>query len=131
MGAQGFKIITSNVKDLLQDGQESPGVELTSFCSLSNLQDFKLDPPRVQATKTQAALVVISSVLRVEDGQPVSFMVDSVQLVRPEEVETVKAALKRLLFLTTLAGHMASRKRTASAALTHEDSLAKGWKCPA
>ena len=100
------------------------------FCTLENLQDFKLDPPRTQAKKDQAALVLISSVLQASSaGQPASFMVDSVQLLQPSEVGTVKSCLKRMLFLTTLAGHMASRKRDAPASLTHEESPAKASKC--
>ena len=120
----GFKIITSNVKDLLDDSPESPGVQLTSYCSLSNLQDFKMDPPRSRANQKQAALIVISAVLR-----PNSFMVDSVQLLQPEEVETVKSCLKRVLPLTTLARHMTSRGSTAPASLTDEESPAKASKC--
>ena len=123
-GDGGFKIITSNVKDLLDDSPESPGVQLTSYCSLSNLQDFKMDPPRSRANQKQAALIVISAVLR-----PNSFMVDSVQLLQPEEVETVKSCLKRMLYHSILAGHMTSRKRTASASWTTEESPAKGSKC--
>ena len=120
------------MNDLLHDGPESSDVQLTSFCSLENLQDFKLDPPRTQAKKKQAALVLISSVLQINSaGQPVSFMVDSVQLLQPSEVDTVKSCLKRMLYLTTLAGHMTSRKRTAPASLTHEESPAKASKCRA
>ena len=63
-GAGGYKITTSHVKDLLHDGPEASDVQLTSFCSLENLQDFKLDPPRTQAKKKQAALALISSVLQ-------------------------------------------------------------------
>ena len=55
-------------------------------------------------------------------------MVDSVQLLQQSEVEVVKVALKRLLFLTVLAGHMASRKRT-SPFPTNEESPAKASKC--
>ena len=131
-GAGGYKITTSHVKDLLDDDPEASGVQLTSFCSLENLQDFKLDPPRTQATKKQAALVLISSVLQASSaGQPSSFMIDSVQLLQPSEVDAVKSCLKRMLYLTTLAGHMASRKRTAPASLTHEESPAKASKCRA
>ena len=131
-GAGGYKITTSHVKDLLDDDPEASGVQLTSFCSLENLQDFKLDPPRTQATKKQAALVLISSVLQANSaGQPSSFMIDSVQLLQPSEVDAVKSCLKRMLYLTTLAGHMASRKRTAPASLTHEESPAKASKCRA
>ena len=47
------------------------------------------------------------------------------------EVDAVKSCLKRMLYLTTLAGHMASRKRTAPASLTHEESPARASKCRA
>ena len=75
----------------------------------------KLDPPRTQTSKKQAALVLISSILQESSaGQPASFMVDSVQLLQQTEVDAVKVCLKRMLFLNTLAGHMSSRKRAAS-----------------
>jgi hypothetical protein len=130
VGEGGFKIITDNVKDLLQDSPDAPPVQLSSFCGLNNLQDFKLDPPRTSANKKQAAIVLISSVQRVNSaGQPDSFMVDSVQLLQPAEVDAVKDCLKRLLFLTSLAGHMASRKRSASMPATFEESPSKAAKC--
>ena len=37
----GFKIITSNVKDLLDDSPESPGVQLTSFAPLTTYKTSK------------------------------------------------------------------------------------------
>ena len=61
-------------------------------------------------------------------GQPVSCMVDSMQLLQPSEVDTMKSCLKRMICLTTLAGLMASRKRTAPASWTEEQSGAKGSK---
>jgi hypothetical protein len=129
-GGGGYKIVTNNVKDLLHDSPDAPSVQLTSFCLLANLQDFKLDPPRSHANKKQAALVLISAVLQVAGaGQPGSFMVDSVQLLQPAEVDAVKDCLKRLLFLTSLAGHMASRKRNASMSSTIEESPTKASKC--
>ena len=91
--------------------------------------DFKLDPPRTKSRK-QADLVLISSVLQTTTAaQPVSFMVDSVQLWRQEEVERVKSCMLRMFNLTTLAGHMAPRKRTAPASFTKEESPAKGARC--
>ena len=56
-------------------------------------------------------------------------MVDSVQLLQQTEVDAVKGCLKRMLFLTTLAGHMSSRKRSASEPTTNEESPAKAAKC--
>ena len=94
-GTGGYKITTNNVKDLLHDANDARGVQLTSFCTLENLQDFKLDPPRTQASKKQAALVLISSILQESSaGQPASFMVDSVQLLQQTEVDAVKGCLK-------------------------------------
>ena len=61
-GGGGYTIMTRGVKDLLQDGPHSSDVELVSFCSLENLQHFRLDPPRLRVDKKQAALVLISSV---------------------------------------------------------------------
>ena len=58
-------------------------------------------------------------------------MVDSVQLLQQTEVDAMKVCLKRMLFLTTLAGHMSSRKRAASEHKTKEDSPAKATKCRA
>ena len=62
-GNGGYKITTSKAKDLLHDSPDARDVQLTSFCTLENLQDFKLNPPRTQAVKKQAALVLISAVL--------------------------------------------------------------------
>ena len=129
-GNGGYTMTTNNVKDLLHDANDARGVQLTSFCTLENLQDFKLDPPRTQASKKQAALVLISSVLQPSSaGQPASFMVDSVQLLQQTEVDAMKVCLKRMLFLTTLAGHMSSRKRAASEPTTNKESPAKAAKC--
>ena len=84
-GDKGFMITTNNVKDLLHDGIDVPGVQLTSFCNLDNLVDFKLDPPRTKSRK-QAALVLVSSVLQsTSAAQPASFTVDSVQLLQQEK----------------------------------------------
>ena len=51
-GAGGYKITTIHVKDILHDGPESSDAQLPSFCSLENLQDFKLDPPRTRRRRS-------------------------------------------------------------------------------
>ena len=131
-GAGGLKLITKNVKDLLNDAEDAKCVQLTSFCTKENLQDFKMDPPRTHTIKKQAAIVVISSILAEASAeQPASFMVDSVQLLQPTEVNEVKICLKRMLFLTTFAGHMSSRKREAVGPPTQEESPTKAGRCRA
>ena len=72
-GADGYKVVTNGMKDVLSDAPDSQDVQLTSFCSLDNLQDFKLNPPRTLSGKTQAALVLISGVLQTGSAeQPAS-----------------------------------------------------------
>ena len=131
-GNGGYKITTSNVKDLLKDANDARGVQLVSYCTLENLQDFKLDPPRTQTSKKQAALVLISSVLQESSAeQPASFIMDSAQLLHQTEVNEVKVCLKRLLYLTVLAGHMSSKKRSASEPTNDKESPTKAAKCRA
>eukprot|EP00959_Pyramimonas_sp_CCMP1952_P391258 8199379-Pyramimonas_sp.AAC.1 len=90
-GAGGYNITANNVRDLLHDASDAGGVQLTSLCTLENLQDFKRDPPRTQASKKQAALVLISSILQASSaGQIASFTVDSVQLLQQTEVDAVR-----------------------------------------
>ena len=133
-GDGGLQTPTCHAKDVLHDGPDSLDAPLTLFCRLDSQKDFMLDPRVTQGNKRQAALVLISSVLqRTNAGHRVSFMGDSVHLVNELDVATVKSCLKRVLCLTTLAGHMSSRKRTAPAPapLAHEESPAKAAKCPA
>ena len=58
-------------------------------------------------------------------------MVDSVHLLQQTDVDAVMGCLKRMLFLTALAGHMSYRKRAASQPATNEESSGKAAKCRA
>ena len=64
VGDGGFKLTTRGVKDPFQSCVAQPAENLhytlTAFCTLDNLQDFKLDPPR--GSKSQHALVIISDI---------------------------------------------------------------------
>ena len=51
------------------------------------------------------------------------------QLLQQTGVDAVKSCLERMFFLTTLAGHISSRKRPASEPTTNEESPAKAAKC--
>ena len=59
IGAEGHKLVNDTVRDLTEESEQL--YELTSYCSLDNLQDFKLDPPKKK--KQQAAMVVLCDVL--------------------------------------------------------------------
>ena len=95
LDGQGYKLITEGVKDVL--APDSPTTyTLTAFCTLSNLQDFKLDPPR--GTKTTTAFVVITDILPGAGGdEPVNFIVDSILLVPRDVVPEVVATMKNAL----------------------------------
>ena len=109
LDGQGYKLITKGVKDVL--APDSPTTyTLTAFCTLSNLQDFKLDPPR--GTKTTTAFVVISDILPGAGGdEPMNFIVDSILQVPRDDVPKVAAAMKKMLYYTASAMQTNTRKR--------------------
>ena len=115
--ADGFKIVTDNVVDLLHtDSAEEAGapqkLQIISFAQVDNLVDFKLDPPK--RGKDQAALITVTDMFDADtDGaeRPVKgFLADDVQLLTTEEANTLKAFFRKLLYFTTLDGQI-SRKR--------------------
>ena len=118
------------MKDMLDDSPTAATVTLTSFCSIKNIQDFKLDPPRTE--KAQTALVLISAVLQAPSSDtPAEFLVDSVQLLREHEVATVKSSLKRMQYWTTLGKLASNRKQLAPERCAQDESPAKAARCRA
>ena len=113
-GAGGHKLVTDNVVDCLHtDGavaQEK--YQLTSFCTLDNVTDFKLDPPK--NAKVQAALISVTGVLDPDTDsaeQPVkSLLVDDVRFLTLEEADALEPMLVKMLYFAALAGQV-SRKR--------------------
>ena len=124
LGVDGFKL-TTTVKDVLAP-TISAKFTLTAFCTLANLQDFKLDPPR--GTQKQTALVVISNVLSSgRADEPVNFIVDSIMLLPRDDVTKIAASMKKLLYYTAAATQLNTRKRAR--AWDETFSPAKALKC--
>jgi hypothetical protein len=124
LGVDGFKL-TTTVKDVLAP-RISAKFTLTAFCTLANLQDFKLDPPR--GTHKQTALVVISNVRSSgRADEPVNFIVDSIMLLPRDDVTKIAASMKKLLYYTAAATQLNTRKRTR--AWDETFSPAKALKC--
>ena len=121
VGADGYKLTTSNVKDLLVDSVAT--YTLTAFCTLDNLQDFKLDPPR--SMKSQAALIVISDII---PKASLTFIVDSVMLISRDEVKAAISSMKKLLYFTSAATQINTRKRQQQQ-WSDTYSPAKALKC--
>ena len=109
LGNAGYKLVTKDVKDVLAP-DNSRTYTITAFCTLSNLQDFKLDPPRGQ--KTTTALVVIADVLPDAGAHDsVNFIVDCIMLLPRDDVPKVVASMKKLLYYTAAATQTSTHKR--------------------
>ena len=74
---------------------------LSAICTLSNLPQYRLDPPR---GGSQAALVIVTA--KTDD----SFVIESVQLLSADEAAEVKQSLLKLLHLA-MHIHVRDRKR--------------------
>ena len=92
----GFKVVTRDIEDMLGDdltdspSTTTPKFVLSSTCTLENLTNYKLDPPR---GGTQAALVTITG--KIDDV----FVVDQVQLLTADEAAKAKQSLSQQLQL--------------------------------
>ena len=102
----GFKLITPDVEDLLSPLDPTGRADqmkhtLSAICTLSNLPQYKLDPPR---GGNQDALVIVTA--KTED----SFVIESVQFLNSDEAAQVKQSLLKLLQLA-IHIHIRDRKR--------------------
>ena len=99
----GFKLITPDVEDLLstEDAGQMKHT-LSAICTLENLTQYKLDPPR---GGTQHALVIVTA------KTDASFVVESVQLLSAEEAAQAKQSLLKVLHMA-MRIHGRDRKRT-------------------
>jgi hypothetical protein len=86
---QGFKLTTTDVEDVLGDTEKK--FTLTAVCTLDNLPQYRLDPPR---RGVQYALITVTSMM--QD----TFIVDQVQLLSEEEGNAATVSLKQLMLLT-------------------------------
>ena len=130
----GHKLVTPNVVDLLHtDNAEQPGpqqkYEITTFCTLDNVTDYKLDPPKQAAFKQQAALISVTGVVTADTDsteRPIKgFIADDVQLLNPEQAESLKTMLKKWMYFAALGGQM-SRKRESEPWTTEENPAQTG-----
>ena len=113
IGSEGFKLITKGVSDVLTSSaaQPAPGVyTLTAFCTVDNLQDFKLDPPR--GSKSQYALIVVSDIVPGSSvKEPTNIIVDSLMLLHRDEAALVEDSMAKMLYYVAAATEISLRKR--------------------
>ena len=118
----GFKLVTPDVEDLLstEDATEVAGQmkhTLSAICTLSNLPQYRLDPPR---GGSQAALVIVTA--KTDD----SFVIESVQFLSSDEANEVKKSLLKLLHL---AMHIDGRDRKRAVDWSDDFSPVHARKC--
>ena len=116
----GFKLTTPGVADLLaadNSEHESKRYTVSCVCTLENLPNCRLDPPR---GGEQHALVTISDMI----GD--TFVLDQVQLLKPEEAIEAATSLRRLI---SVAIELRNRDRKRGGAWTEEFSPAMAKRC--
>ena len=117
----GFKLVTPEVVDvlapLLTNETTDKSYTLSSMCTLDNLPQYRLDPPR---GGSQHALVTITA------KTPDAFIVESVQLLKEEEAEKASQSLLRMLYY---AMHLYGRDRKRAAEWSEDFSPSVARKC--
>ena len=102
----GFKLFTPGIEVLLNTEDPTGNASqmkhtLSAICTLSNLPQYRLDPPR---GGNQDALVIVTA--KTDD----SFVIESVQFLNSDEAAQVKQSLLKLLHLA-MHIHVRDRKR--------------------
>jgi hypothetical protein len=128
LGDQGYKLVTKGVKDTLGSAEQPAQYTVTAFCTLENLQNFKLDPPR--AAKTQHAIIIISDIIPgAAPHDPPNFIVDSITLLHRDDITKVKQTMQKLLYYVAAGSEVNARKHKRD--WDDHFSPAKAQKCRA
>ena len=118
----GFKLVTPGIEDLLSYTDTSGNAsqvkhKLSAICTLANLPQYRLDPPRGGATY---ALVTITG--KNEDA----FVIESVQPLTEEQASQARTSLVKLLHF---AMHMNARDRKRPVEWSESCSPTAARKC--
>ena len=101
---------------------------LSRLCTVDNLQDFKLDPPR--GSKSQHALIVVSDIVPSASAEEhPNITVDSLMLIHRDDVASVQTSMQRMLYYVAAAAEINMRKRKQN--WSDYFSPAKAQKCRA
>ena len=117
LGNAGFKVITENVKDgaleVTQGAAQPLCYTLVGYCTMNNLPEFKLDPPR--AKKSRFALALLSR--KDEEG----LHIHKLECVEPEHIENAVLCMRKLRSLCKQVQPETQEKRS------HAVAMADGW----
>ena len=91
----GFKATTKNIVDVLGDALGVDGnisLDAVAYCSISDLLEFKLDPPRGTSQR-----VVMATIVGLEKAESrTSVVLEKVQSIDVAELSGVTGAFKKL-----------------------------------
>ena len=120
----GFRVVTKNVRTINFESQtESIGdicdnAQFTSICTLENLTEYKLDPPKLGAPRFALAIIAgVSKLSNVNLDEPsiMSYMIDRIQILDNSQVDECKQMLTKLALMSKnmkFAGVSVKRKVT-------------------
>jgi hypothetical protein len=109
LGNNGFRLVT-DVEDALATSEKdtlSASFRAVSMCTLENLTDYKLDPPKT-GTKVQHALLLLSGINATTT--PATIMVEHIQLLNDADAAIVAKVLKQLMLISKTSRPMGSKR---------------------
>ena len=128
----GGYMLTTTVSDYAlsdtSNAAQPAQYKIRSYCTLDNVKDFKIDPPRGQ--KQQVALVQITAIAASNEATDAAeeFTVDSVQLVQEDQAIALQNAFQKLIYYGTLVSQQPTKEKRIEQ-WTDSDSPMSAKKC--
>ena len=99
--ASGLRLVTKDIIDGLAEADAAAAEKFTAiaYCTVHNLKDFVLDPPRT-GKKLQCALAIACSKSATE-GQA-ELIVEQLQLLREADVDVATKCMRQLLLMSSV-----------------------------
>ena len=113
------------------NGEEPARYVLRSYCTLDNVKDFKMDPPR--GSKQQVALVQIVAIASSDESTNAAeeMVVDSVQLLNDDQATQLQDSFQKLIYYSTLVSQQPSKEKRVELWTDTDESMTpmKAKKC--
>ena len=128
----GF-MLTTTVSDYAVsttgNAEQPARYNIRCYCTLDNVKDFKMDPPRGQ--KQQVALVSITGIATSNEATDAAeeFVVDTVQLLRDDQASQLQIAFQKLIYYGTLVSQQPPKERLRMQDWNESDSPMSAKKC--
>ena len=124
MGGDGFKVVTTEVKDIANpEGTVDDPIgshTLVGYCSMASLPGFRLDPPRNKPYRFAVALRSRAD----EEG----FHVHKLELLEPDQLQNAILRMQKLRRLSKAVHPVSTEKRSHAVDLNCSDSSPSAMK---